>query len=1027
MMTMGGVHGGRRCVYVLTLCALSIAAPASAGAQGLGSGAIGGVVRDASGAVLPGVTVEASSPALIERVRTGVSDDQGVYKIVDLRPGGYVVTFTLPGFTTFRREGIELTTGFTATVNAEMKVGGLEETITVSGAAPLVDVQNVNQQKVFQRALVEALPTNRTVNQFIALIPGAQYGQGGASSQDVGGNKGEDVQGFQIHGSRVDDFQQLRQGMFFGTMVAAGNRMTSVNPAVIEETVIQTSGATADSESGGAIVNIINRDGGNTWRGSWASDFSMRGMQSSNLDDALRARGQTSAPFIKKRYDLGGGIGGPLKQDRIWWFGSWRYWTTSDYYPGNYWNATHGTLFYTPDQSRLAYSDNYYQEATGRVTVQATKNNKFSGFFTSEKNCNCFGSIPQAIVSPEAASDNPYWPSVKGQMNWNYTASSRLLFEAGLAFVDGMWNRRSPSDTYTARSIVDSSRNYTYGTRTGPGEQEFGQVNEQFVVSYVTGSHSFKSGAQFRSGGRRSFDLRGVVNDWDLGKNELMALYKENPTTGAGLPVGDNITYTFNGRTPLSVTYYAGPLGDAMRLNSLGLYAQDQWTVNRLTMNFGVRYDTVDGQILVVDLPAGSFVPARHFDANNDALNWKDINPRLGAAYDLFGNGRTALKGFIGRYVNFEAFGGGSGGGPILPSVSPSNLIVTSATRTWADNGDYIPQENELGPLSDTRFGQVVQTTKFDREATHGFGHRGYSWQASLQLQHELRPGLGVNLGYFRTWYGNFRVTDNLALAPSDFSEYCITTPANSALPGGGNQQLCKLYDVNPAKFGITDNLVRLAPKGSQKDVFNGIDATMNMRFGRGGVVQGGLSVGRQMTDTCFANDDPSLTPQGAVTTSLTPRSSEFCHVIARWDAGTQVKFAAVYPLAWDLQLSGSYANNPPIDTTASLVATNAQVSTSLGRNLASCGTRVPCNATATIEMVRPRSLFQEPRIQQIDLRLTRTFRAGSMRVLPQFDLFNVLNANSVQEIVRRYGPAWRNATTVLGPRVMKLGIKLDF
>jgi hypothetical protein len=139
------------------------------------------------------------------------------------------------------------------------------------------------------------------------------------------------------------------------------------------------------------------------------------------------------------------------------------------------------------------------------------------------------------------------------------------------------------------------------------------------------------------------------------------------------------------------------------------------------------------------------------------------------------------------------------------------------------------------------------------------------------------------------------------------------------------------------------------------------------------------------------------------------------------------VKFAAVYPLPLALQLSGSYANNPPIDTTASLVATNAQISTSLGRNLAACGTRVPCTATATIEMMPPKTYFQEPRIQQIDLRLTRTFGARSMRVMPQFDLFNVLNANSVQEIVRRYGPAWRNATTVLGPRVIKLGVKVDF
>jgi hypothetical protein len=181
------------------------------------------------------------------------------------------------------------------------------------------------------------------------------------------------------------------------------------------------------------------------------------------------------------------------------------------------------------------------------------------------------------------------------------------------------------------------------------------------------------------------------------------------------------------------------------------------------------------------------------------------------------------------------------------------------------------------------------------------------------------------------------------------------------------------------------------------------------------------------MTDICYTNSDPSLTAQGATTASLTPRTSEFCKVVPPWSSGTQVKFAAIYPVVWALQLSGSYSNNPPIDTTASLVATNAQVSTWLGRSLAACGTRVPCNATATVEMMPPKTYFQEPRVQQIDVRLTRTFRAGNMRVMPQFDLFNVFNDNAVQEIVRRYGPAWRNATTVLGPRVVKLGVKLDF
>ncbi len=989
-------------VLVLSLVPL----PAAGRAQSLASGTIGGVAKDPSGGVLPGVTVEAASPALIEKVRTVVTDDQGQYKIVDLRPGTYTVTFTLAGFSTLKREGVELTTGFTATVNAELKVGALEETVTVSGAAPIVDTQNVNQQKVFAREVAEALPTNRTVNQYIALIPGAVYGAGGASAQDVGGNKGEDVQGFQIHGSLVNDFQQLREGMFFGTMVAAGNRMTSVNPAVVDETVVQTSGATAEAESGGALVNIIPRDGGNKLNGSFATNFSNEHLQGNNLDSALQIRGVSSAPVIKQRYDVGGGAGGPIKRDRVWWFGSWRRWVTSDYYPGQFWNATPTSLFFAPDLNHTASSLNYYREVTGRLTVQASKKNKFAGFVTNERNCNCFGGIPAGTNSPEAASDNPYWPSNKGQVTWSYPATNRLLLQAGFVVVDGVWNRRGPSPEYYAiRRVTDSSKNYAYGGHVGPGEQEFGQTNEQFTASYVTGSHSFKAGFQFRSGGRESRDFRGIVSNWSLGLNQILKTDPSDPKW----PIGDNVYYTFSGRTPQSITLFAGPLGDHMVQNTVGLYGQDQWTVRRLTLNLGVRFDDFNGYIFPVDLPAGTFVPARHFDEVKNAPNWKDLNPRMGAAYDLFGTGKTAVKAFIGRYVNFESING------ITTLLSPPNLIVTSATRTWNDaNGDYSPQESELGPLSSNTFGQVVRTTTYADEVTHGFGQRGYSWQISAQLQHELRPGIGFSVGYFRTWYGNFLVTDNQLLTPADYAQYCFAAPVNVALPGGGGNQICGLYDVSPAKFGQTQNVVTHASHyGKQSDIFNGVDITMNARFGRGGIVQGGFSAGSQRTNRCFVVDSP--------------QELYNCAISPPWSASTQLKMSVIYPLPAGLQASATYQNIPPIPTLASYVATNAEILPSLGRNLAACGTRSPCNSTATFDLIRPNSFYQEPRDQQLDIRFSRIFRWNTVRLQPQFDVYNLFNNNQVNAITTRYGTAWRNATTVLGPRTAKVGLQVNF
>src|SRR5437773_4667638 len=224
---------------------LGLVLPTLASAQG---SSIAGVVRDSTGGVLPGVTVEATSPALIEKMRSVVTDDQGLYRIVDLRPGVYTVTFTLPGFSTFRREGLELTTAFTATVNAELKVGSLEETITVSGETPVVDVQNIMQQKVFARDVVDALPVGSNVNLYNTLLPGAVLAT--ANRQDVGGNQGEQDQGFGIHGSRQADFIYLRDGMTFNTLMGSGNRTSSINPGSTQEVTVETGGILAESETG---------------------------------------------------------------------------------------------------------------------------------------------------------------------------------------------------------------------------------------------------------------------------------------------------------------------------------------------------------------------------------------------------------------------------------------------------------------------------------------------------------------------------------------------------------------------------------------------------------------------------------------------------------------------------------------------------------------------------------------------------------------------------------------------------------
>jgi hypothetical protein len=981
--------------------------PALAGAQAV-TGTIAGVVRDTSGAVMPGVTVEASSPALIEKVRSVTTDGQGLYRIVDLRPGVYTVTFTLPGFSTLRREGVELTSSFTATVNADLRVGALEESITVSGEAPVVDTQNVRQQSTFARSTLDAIPTTKRLGQYATIIPGATYAN--ATFQDVGGTQGEGGQ-FAVHGQRAGDISQNFEGI--SSNQQAGG-VYSFNSQTFQEVVVETGGTSAEAVTGGVQLNIIAKDGGNTLSGSFSTALSGPDLQADNLTDELVERGLKTSQSIRKSYDTGGALGGPIVRDKLWFFTAHRWWGASRYIQGSYFNAAQGTLFYEPDLDRVSHNNEYFKDSSLRLTWQAAPKHKVVFSYSIQDNCSCpfgltgVGGVNAVKPAPESRAPHVYNPQYLPVVSWTFPATNRLLIESAASVQ--ILNEDSRRQEYVSVNdirVTDQGLNIVYGsdannnTWSGSYTRRFvTQYNSRAAVSYVTGTHSIKAGYAYK---RYNLGRPGWYNDPHQ--------------------INHARSYTFRNRVPVSVTIWNVPFEVIENTTNFGVFAQDQWTMRKLTLNLGLRYDSMNGAAPDQSLPAGIFVPARNFAAVKDVPNWKNLNPRLGATYDLFGNGRTAIKTSLGRYV------------PLATATvgNPASQQAQSATRNWDDSffgpgdprtGNYVPDcdlanpalNGECAARSDTTFGQVrAGNTRRADDARTGYNLQGYNWQGSVAVQQEIMPGMALNVGYFRTWYGAFLATDNQLWVPSDFGEYCITAPTDSRLGEFSGRQYCDLYDISPAKFGQTDNLVTQAEHyGKQTEVYNGVDVTLSWRFRQGGQFAGGLSVGRTATDSCFTIDSPQN------------ERPDFCADTPPWSAGTQVKFLVVYPLPWALQTSAIYQNIPGIPITAVYPATNAEIAPTLGRNLGACGTRPTCTSTVNVDLIPPNTMFED-RLQQVDLRFSRLFQAGRTRIRANMDIANVFNASNVISVNQGYGSQWMVPYEIMGGRLFKFSGTFDF
>jgi len=702
---------------------------------------IAGVVRDASGAVLPGVTVEATSPELIEKVRTAVTDGSGQYRIVSLRPGAYTLTFTLTGFSAVKREGLTVQVGLVTTVNADLKVGTVEETITVTGETPVVDVQSAKRQQTLSDEVLTSIPTTRASNGLLTLIPSMTV-SGGGNTNPMQLQPGMIV--FGGRGGRGNEGRLQLDGLNTGASLNGGG--VSGYTADIQnaaEIAVTTSGGLGEAEVGGPAMNIVPRTGGNTFKEYFFSSVSGSGLQGSNFDDRLLAAGLRAPGAQNRLWDVSGSVGGPFKKDSVWFFATLRHRGSYTDIPNMFYNLNAGDptkWTYVADPARPAISQSHTPvQPLGRVTIQAGSRNKFNLFWDEQISGKNLGA-GSSTSAPETASYSGNEFQRVQQATWTMTATSRLLLEAGIGTYLSDWGgKERPGND---RSLIQVSEQCTAGCANNGGIPNLTYRAQATWLTDWIGAHTWRASASYVTG----------ANTMKFGYQGAYHVDNRLNTTPP------NLTYRFNNGVPNRITENLDPFMYKSRVQFHALYAQDQYTRNRLTLQGAVRFDHAWSFYPEQQVGPTRFLPQGiFFDRTQGVEGYNDITPRFGSVYDVFGNGKTAIKFNVGRYLEAAVNDNGA-----YSRLAPSNRLATSTNRTWTDaNRNFNPDCDLSNPLANgecgqidqlTGFGKAVLVNNYDPAVLKGWGVRPGDWQIGATLQQQLAPRVSMEVAYVRRW-----------------------------------------------------------------------------------------------------------------------------------------------------------------------------------------------------------------------------------------------------------------------------------
>lgn len=952
-----------KCAVVAAVTVLSLEFPLLGAAIAQEQAGIIGQVTDESRGVLPGVTVTARSPALQRPQIIAITDERGDYRLSPLPIGTYSVEYSLPGFQMVNREGVRLTVGFTARVDIVLKVGELTESITVSGAAPTVDVHATSSTTQLTREALELIPTNR--NGFQALMNQAP----GARTQiDTGGGFNSQP-AFKAFGQAAQPWQAVE-----GILALNGKESPTgsyVDYTSFEEARIQTLGNDAEVGNRGIYINAIVKSGGNEFHGGAFYAYTNRRFQNDNIDDALRSQGITAPAGVELQDDVSGELGGRVVQDKLWFYGSARM-RRSD----------QTILACSKPDGTPCMNEQRQPAATFKITYSLSPNNRFIGFSQWVTKVNRSG--PSRLVAWETRTKQ-YPMQVMPKGEWQGVKGNSLVASAMV----GMWHSLTPIEGFTDNPArVDLVTGVRSGASSGPGVGQYGTIYRKqaranvswYKPDWVGGNHEIKSGVDFFS----TLESRAVRSRGAAGNYEMQ----------------------FRNGIPDQLAVWNYPVWPEPRIHTTAAYLQDRWTVGRrLTLNLGLRYSHDKGfrpEICrdAADAPGHVAFPAACFD-RIDVPVWNSLSPRLRASYDLGGDGKTLIKGGWGRFHKMRFT-------DEIQIADPN--VIAQALYRWRDpngNGVYDPGDVNLDPngpdflsLGLLGLGGALANGVVNPNET-----QPWTDEYMLQFEKELAADVAVRVtGAYSRALNQYRLVNTLR--PYDTYSVPITNrdPGPDGVVGNADDPGTSItyYEFPRSLQGAAfqSPMVVNDPKANQ--TYRTIEVAVSKRLSNNWQFAASYTATKKnipLPTNVGGGNSPAFN-------TVDPNSEIFA-ANNTWELGGRVSGSYLLPKGFLVSANYSYQNADPLARTA----------------LFRGGATIP-SITLKVEPLRTDFL---PSISMLNSRVEKRIAIGRQTVALRLNVYNTLNANTVTNVVVQSGPSFGRVTSILPGRLAELSVSYSF